>query len=205
MTTSKMRRAGATLALVAVTGLTVAACSDDDSSEASASEATEARATSTTAADGNTQSDAADEPATGTTIVDIAASNPDFSTLVTAVEAAGLAETLAGPGPFTVFAPTNDAFAKLPAGTVETLLDPANQDQLTSVLTYHVVPAEVMAADVTAGDVTTVNGATFSVATDGGVTISDGQGGTAKVVQTDIVASNGVIHVIDAVLLPPSS
>ena len=205
MPTSRMRRAGATLALVAVAGLTVAACSDDDSSNASASEATEDTATSTTAADDNMQSDQADEPATDTTIVDIAASNPDFSTLVTAVQAAGLTETLAGPGPYTVFAPTNDAFAKLPAGTVETLLEPANKDQLTSILTYHVVPAEVMAADVTAGDVTTVNGATFSVSTDGGVVISDGQGGTANVVQTDIVASNGVIHVIDAVLLPPSS
>jgi uncharacterized surface protein with fasciclin (FAS1) repeats len=205
MTTSRMRRAGATLALVAVAGLTVAACSDDDSSDASASEATEDTATSSTAADDDMQSDTAGEPATDTTIVDIAASNPDFSTLVTAVQAAGLAETLAGPGPYTVFAPTNDAFAKLPAGTVETLLEPANKDQLTSILTYHVVPAEVMAADVTAGDVTTVNGATFSVSTDGGVIISDGQGGTANVVQTDIVASNGVIHVIDAVLLPPSS
>jgi uncharacterized surface protein with fasciclin (FAS1) repeats len=199
-----MRRAGATLALVAVAGLTVAACSDDDSSDASASEPTEDTATSTTAADDNMQSDTA-EPATDTTIVDIAASNPDFSTLATAVQAAGLAETLAGPGPYTVFAPTNDAFAKLPAGTLETLLEPANKDQLTSILTYHVVPAEVMAADVTAGDVTTVNGATFSVSTDGGVVISDGQGGTANVVQTDIVASNGVIHVIDAVLLPPTS
>ena len=205
MTTSTMRRAGATLALVAVAGLTVAACSDDDSSNASASEATEDTATSTTAADDDMQSDTAGEPATDTTIVDIAASNPDFSTLVTAVQAAGLTETLAGPGPYTVFAPTNDAFAKLPAGTVETLLEPANKDQLTSILTYHVVPAAVMAADVTAGDVTTVNGATFSVSTDGGVVISDGQGGTANVVQTDIVASNGVIHVIDAVLLPPSS
>ena len=190
MPTSTMRRAGATLALVAVAGLTVAACSDDDSSNASASEATEDAATSTTAADDNLQSDTADEPATDTTIVDIAASNPDFSTLVTAVQAAGLTETLAGPGPYTVFAPTNDAFAKLPAGTVETLLEPANKDQLTSILTYHVVPAEVMAADVTAGDVTTVNGATFSVSTDGGVVISDGQGATANVVQTDIVASS---------------
>jgi uncharacterized surface protein with fasciclin (FAS1) repeats len=200
-----MRRVGATLALVAVAGLTVAACSDDDSSDASASEETETTAPTTTAANESEQSDPADEPAADATIVDIAASNPDFSTLVTAVEAAGLAETLAGSGPFTVFAPTNDAFAKLPAGTVETLLDPANKDQLTSILTYHVVPAEVMAADVTAGEVTTVNGAAFGVSTDGGVVISDGQGGTANVVQTDIVASNGVIHVIDAVLLPPTS
>jgi uncharacterized surface protein with fasciclin (FAS1) repeats len=200
-----MRRAGATLALVAVVGLTVAACSDDDSSDASASEAAEGTVGSTTAADDNMQSETADEPTADATIVDIAASNPDFSTLVTAVEAAGLTETLAGPGPFTVFAPTNDAFAKLPEGTVESLLEPANKDELTSILTYHVVPAEVMATDVEAGDVTTVNGATFGVSTDDGVVISDGQGGTANVVQTDIDASNGVIHVIDAVLLPPSS
>jgi uncharacterized surface protein with fasciclin (FAS1) repeats len=201
-----MRRAGATLALVAVAGLAVAACSDDDSSDASATETAERTVPSTTApADDNMPTNTVDEPATDATIVDIAASNPEFSTLVTAVKAAGLAETLAGPGPFTVFAPTNDAFAKLPAGTVETLLEPANKDQLTSILTYHVVPAELMAADVTAGDVKTVNGAKFTVSTDGGVVITDGNGGSAKVVKTDIVASNGVIHVIDAVLLPPSS
>jgi uncharacterized surface protein with fasciclin (FAS1) repeats len=198
-----MRRAIAALALVAVAGVTVAACSDNDSSDASAREMSEDPATSPTVTDDNRQSDMADEPATNT-IVDIAASNPDFSTLVAAVQAAGLAETLSGPGPFTVFAPTNEAFAKLPAGTVESLLDPANKDKLTSILTYHVVPGEVLAADVAAGNVTTVNGSTFSVSTNGGVLISDGQGGTAKVVRTDIAASNGVIHVIDAVLLPPS-
>lgn len=203
MTTSRMRRAIAALALVAVAGVTVAACSDNDSSDASAREMSEDPATSPTVTDDNRQSDMADEPATNT-IVDIAASNPDFSTLVAAVQAAGLAETLSGPGPFTVFAPTNEAFAKLPAGTVESLLDPANKDKLTSILTYHVVPGEVLAADVAAGNVTTVNGSTFSVSTNGGVLISDGQGGTAKVVRTDIAASNGVIHVIDAVLLPPS-
>ncbi len=203
MTTSRMRRAIAALALVAVAGVTVAACSDNDSSDASAREMSEDPATNPTVTDDNRQSDMADEPATNT-IVDIAASNPDFSTLVAAVQAAGLAETLSGPGPFTVFAPTNEAFAKLPAGTVESLLDPANKDKLTSILTYHVVPGEVLAADVAAGNVTTVNGSTFSVSTNGGVLISDGQGGTAKVVRTDIAASNGVIHVIDAVLLPPS-
>jgi uncharacterized surface protein with fasciclin (FAS1) repeats len=205
MKSMRMRRAGVTLALVAVAGMTAAACSDDDSNDASASEATEQSAASSTEAEAREEMAAEADAATEETIVDIAANNPDFSTLVAAVEAAGLAETLAGEGPFTVFAPTNDAFAKLPAGTVESLLEPANKDQLTSILTYHVVPAEVMAADVTAGAVTTVNGASFDVSTDGGVVISDGQGGTANVVQTDIVASNGVIHVIDAVLLPPSS
>ena len=140
------------------------------------------------------------------TIVEIAAGNPDFSTLVTAVKAAGLADTLSGPGPFTVFAPTNEAFAKLPAGTVDTLLKPANKQQLAAILAYHVVPAAVMAKDVKPGTVETVNGATFTVAVeDGSVILTDGQGNEAKVITTDIVASNGVIHVIDAVLLPPAS
>jgi len=139
-------------------------------------------------------------------IVEIAASNPDFSTLVAAIDAAGLTETLSGEGPYTVFAPTDDAFAALPDGTLDTLLKPANKDQLAAILTYHVVDGEVMAADVTPGDVTTVNGADFTVSEDmGTVSITDGQGNTAQVVTTDIVASNGVIHVIDAVLLPPSN
>jgi uncharacterized surface protein with fasciclin (FAS1) repeats len=132
------------------------------------------------------------------TVVEIAAGNEDFSTLVAAVKAAGLAETLSGDGPFTVFAPTNEAFAKLPEGTVETLLKPENKEKLAAVLTYHVVAAKVMAADVKAGKVATVNGAeaTITVA-DGGVMI-DG----AKVVKTDIVGKNGVIHVIDTVIMP---
>jgi len=140
------------------------------------------------------------------TIVEIAAGNHDFSTLVAAVRAAGLADTLSGPGPFTVFAPTNAAFAKLPAGTVDTLLKPANKQQLAAILAYHVVPAAVMAKDVKPGTVETVNGATFTVAAeDGSVILTDGQGNEAKVITTDIVGSNGVIHVIDAVLLPPAS
>ena len=211
MTTSRMRRAGATLALVAVAGLTGAACSDDDSSDASASEATEDTATSTTAADNNMQSDTADEPATDTTIVDIAASNPDFSTLVTAVQPAGLAETLAGPGPFTVFAPTNDAFAKLPAGTVETLLEPDNKDQLTSILTYHVVPGSMDArwlmekAQANGGNVElkTVSGGKLWVMTTGsGLTIRDEKKVTAHITIADVRQSNGVIQVIDTVLMP---
>jgi uncharacterized surface protein with fasciclin (FAS1) repeats len=124
---------------------------------------------------------------------------------VTAVQAAGLEETLRGEGPFTVFAPTDAAFEKLPAGTLDALLaDPAG---LASILTYHVVAGEVMAADVADLDgeaVTTVNGATFTVnvEADGSVTITDGAGNTATVVTTDITTSNGVIHVIDSVLLP---
>ncbi len=132
------------------------------------------------------------------TVVEVAAGNPDFSTLVTAVKAAGLAETLSGTGPFTVFAPTNAAFAKLPAGTVENLLKPENKDQLVAVLTYHVVAGKVMAADVvTLTTATTVNGKAVSIDASNGVKVN-----TATVTATDIAASNGVIHVIDTVLLP---
>jgi len=135
-----------------------------------------------------------------TTVVDIAVGNPDFSTLVAAIQAAGLAETLSGPGPFTVFAPTNAAFAALPAGTLDSLLLPENKEQLTAILTYHVVPGTVMAADLPAAatDVATVNGATVSVvAAPEGATING-----AKITAADVPASNGVIHVIDTVLLP---
>lgn len=130
-------------------------------------------------------------------IVEIAAGNEDFSTLVAAVTAAGLAETLSGEGPFTVFAPTNEAFAKLPEGTVETLLKPENKDKLAAILTYHVVAGKVMAADVAAGKVATVNGAKITITTEKGVMVD-----SAKVVKTDIVGTNGVIHVIDSVIMP---
>lgn len=131
-------------------------------------------------------------------IVDIAAGNADFSTLVAAVKAAGLVETLKGDGPFTVFAPTNAAFSALPEGTVETLLKPENKDKLIAILTYHVVAGKVMAADVKTGQVASVQGGKLDIKVgDTGVTV-DG----AKVVKTDIVGSNGVIHVIDKVILP---
>jgi uncharacterized surface protein with fasciclin (FAS1) repeats len=132
------------------------------------------------------------------TIVAIAADNKDFSTLVAAVKAAGLVDTLNGDGPFTVFAPTNAAFEKLPKGTVEELLKPENKEKLVKVLTYHVVSGKVMAADVKTGKVKTVQGGELDVkAGADGVTV-DG----AKVVKTDIVGKNGVIHVIDSVVLP---
>ncbi len=179
-------------ALVTVGALALGACSSSSKSTAGSS-ATTQRVTSETTA-----------PA-AKTIVEIAASNPDFSTLVAAVKAAGLAETLSGPGPYTVFAPTNEAFKKLPAGTLDTLLQPANKAKLAAILTYHVVAGDVMAKDVKPGPVKTVNGATFTVSVEGSdVIITDGQGNKSKVVKTDIVASNGVIHVIDTVLLPPS-
>lgn len=132
------------------------------------------------------------------TVVEIAVANDDFSTLVAAVKAAGLAETLSGEGPFTIFAPTNEAFAKLPEGTVESLLEPENKEKLAAVLTYHVVAGRVMAADVTAGEVATVNGAKATVTIADGAVQIDG----ATVVKTDIVGKNGVIHVIDAVIMP---
>ena len=132
------------------------------------------------------------------TVVEIAAGNPDFSTLVAAVKAAGLAETLSSEGPFTVFAPTNAAFAKLPAGTVENLLKPENKEQLVAILTYHVVPGKVMAADVVGlTSAPTVNGKTLTVNASDGVKINN-----ATVTATDISGSNGVIHVIDTVILP---
>lgn len=139
-----------------------------------------------------------EEAKMGPTIVDIAVSNPDFSTLVTAVTEAGLAETLASEGPFTVFAPTNSAFAKLPAGTVEGLLQ--DKAALTGVLTYHVVPGKVMAKDVVGlTEATTVNGQKIkiSINANGEVMINE-----SKVITADIETSNGVIHVIDKVLLP---
>jgi uncharacterized surface protein with fasciclin (FAS1) repeats len=133
------------------------------------------------------------------TIVEVAAGNADFSTLVAAVKAAGLVDVLSGEGPYTVFAPTNAAFAKLPAGTVETLLKPENKDQLVAVLTYHVVAGKVMAADVVnLTSAATVQGESVSIAVSESGVMVDG----ANVVATDVAASNGVIHVIDTVILP---
>ena len=128
-------------------------------------------------------------------IVDTAVKAGNFKTLVTAVQAAGLVETLKGPGPFTVFAPTDEAFAKIPKATLDGLL--ADKAALAKVLTYHVVPGKVMAMDVKAGKVKTVQGGSVTLATTGGVTV-DG----AKVVAADVAADNGVIHAIDTVIMP---
>jgi uncharacterized surface protein with fasciclin (FAS1) repeats len=131
-------------------------------------------------------------------IVAVASGTGSFNTLVAAVKAAGLVETLQGPGPFTVFAPTDEAFAKLPKGTVEDLLKPENKAKLVAILTYHVLAGKVMAADVKTMKAKTVNGQSLDViVTDGAVTVDN-----AKVVKTDVAASNGVIHVIDTVVLP---
>lgn len=146
-------------------------------------------------------------------IIDNAVTSADHTTLVAAVQAAGLVETLKGDGPFTVFAPVNAAFDALPAGTVDTLLKPENKGTLTAVLTYHVVPGKILSTDLVkliedAGGtlkVATVQGGELSFSIDGGkVKITDANGGTATVTIADVVQSNGVIHVVDAVLLPKS-
>ena len=142
---------------------------------------------------------AAAAPAPQKDIVDTAVAAGSFQTLAAALQAAGLVETLKGPGPFTVFAPTDAAFAKLPAGTVESLLKPENKAKLTAILMYHVVPGRVLAAQV--GGMTsaaTANGQTLAIASENGIVTVDG----ARVTKADILCSNGVIHVIDTVLLP---
>jgi uncharacterized surface protein with fasciclin (FAS1) repeats len=144
-------------------------------------------------------------------IIDNAVNSKDHTTLVAAVKAAGLVETLKGPGPFTVFAPTNAAFSALPAGTVDTLLKPENKGTLTSVLTYHVVPGKIDAAALTKqiqdgkgeAKLKTVAGGTLTAKASGGkVMVMDEKGGSATVTIADVVQSNGVIHVVDKVLLP---
>ena len=146
-----------------------------------------------------------------TTIVDVAAGNPDFSTLVAAVKAAGLVETLSSEGPFTVFAPTNAAFEKLPKGTVEDLLKPENVEKLKGILTYHVVSGKFDAATVTDAitkgkgkyTVTTVQGGKIDLSLkDGKVVLTDANGKTSTVAMADVAASNGVIHAIDSVVMP---
>ena len=187
------------LAAVLAIALTTAACGSDDT-ETGAAAAAPASSSATA-----TPSPSPSESMAGSDIVDTAVAAGDFTTLAAALEAAGLVETLKGEGPFTVFAPTDAAFAKLPAGTVETLLKDPKGD-LTQILTYHVVPGKVLAADVVKLDgqkVTTVQGGDLTVGVDGDkVSLTDAAGNTVNVTATDIEASNGVIHVIDGVLMP---
>ncbi len=171
----KVLRKGSIAALAAVLLLTLSACSSDEA----------------------TESAPAEEAVVTNTIVDVAVGSPDFSTLVAALTAADLVTTLQGAGPFTVFAPTNEAFAALPAGVLDALLLPENVATLAKILTYHVVSGMVMAADVKDGDVATVEGSTVKLSTKGGVTVNK-----EKVVIADVMADNGVIHAIDAVILP---
>ncbi|MEO7814576.1 MAG: fasciclin domain-containing protein [Sphingomicrobium sp.] len=145
------------------------------------------------------------------TIVENASAASNLTTLVSAVKAAGLVETLSGAGPFTVFAPTNDAFAKLPAGTVESLVKPAAKADLTKILTYHVVAGKMTAADLSAAiktgggkaQLTTVQGEKLTATESGGkITLTDAKGGKSTVTQGDVMQSNGVVHVVDTVLMP---
>ena len=133
-------------------------------------------------------------------IVDTAVEAGSFNTLVAAVKAAGLVEALKGDGPFTVFAPSDDAFAKLPAGTVESLLKPENKAKLAAILTYHVVPGKILSADVKPGQVATLQGSKIEVSSKKGALMVD----QARIVATDVTATNGVIHVIDEVIMPGS-
>ena len=176
------RKAIALLLAIPALGLGVAACSDDSDSNSNGDMG------------GVTQT-----PTDAGNIVDVAADTPDLSTLVEAVTAAGLAETLQGEGPFTVFAPTNAAFDALPAGELDRLLEPANKEELANILKYHVVEGEVMSTDLTNGQkAETLEGGTLTVTINGKtVKIND-----ATVATADVPASNGVVHVIDQVLLP---
>ena len=196
-----------TVASAALLGL--AACNNNSDADKAA----------TDAAPAETMAPATTDPVVGgasmsptDTIVTNAAKASNLTTLVSAVQAAGLAETLSGPGPFTVFAPDNAAFEKVPAATRETLMSPAGKADLTKILTYHVVPGRLTAADLATqaqangGKValTTVQGETLTanVNPDGSVTLTDSKGGTSRVTQADVLQSNGVVHVIDTVVMP---
>ena len=172
------------IAGIAVALVMLSACGSDGSSEDTVVEETVAEATEMT--------EAGD-------IVAVASSTDGFSTLVAALTAGGLVETLQGAGPFTVFAPTDAAFAALPAGLLDKLLLPENKDVLVAILTYHVVAGMVMSADIMAGDVPTVEGSSVKLDTGYGVKVNG-----ATVTTADVAASNGVIHVIDAVIVPPT-
>ena len=172
------------IAGIAVALVMLSACGSDGSSEDTVVEETGAEATEMT--------EAGD-------IVAVASSTDGFSTLVAALTAGGLVETLQGAGPFTVFAPTDAAFAALPAGLLDKLLLPENKDVLVAILTYHVVAGMVMSADIMAGDVPTVEGSSVKLDTGYGVKVNG-----ATVTTADVAASNGVIHVIDAVIVPPT-
>jgi uncharacterized surface protein with fasciclin (FAS1) repeats len=183
-----------TIVFAILFGMTIAACSSGtDSAETTVAETVETTAAATTETTEAMSAEAG-------TIVDVATDAGTFTTLLAAAEAAGLVETLQGEGPYTVFAPTDEAFAALPEGTLDELL--ADPEALADILLYHVVPGEVMAADVVALDsATTAQGSDVAITVDGDMVMVN----EANVTATDIDASNGVIHVIDAVILPPSS
>ena len=188
-----------TIALASAASLAIAACAEEPVED-------------TATADTALADQEANDTATTGTIVDVAGGNADFSTLVQAVTAAELGETLSGEGPYTVFAPTNAAFDKLPDGTLETLTSAEGKEDLTNILTYHVVEGRTDAATLTAAiegageegyTINTVGGGTLTARlVDGNVVLTDAAGGTSTVTQTDVDASNGLIHAIDTVLMP---
>lgn len=185
------------IGLAAVATVALAACGSTSSSSESSSAAPSPAASSPSAAASESMTASPQASAAGN-IVAVASANPTTTTLATAVDAAGLVPTLEGPGPFTVFAPTNEAFAALPPGVLDKLIQPQNKAALTKVLTYHVVPGKVTSADIKDGAVPTVEGQEVTISTANGVTVNG-----AKVTTADVQASNGVIHLIDKVLLPP--
>lgn len=187
--------------VMATAGLMLTSCAEGTKTETVEVEANDTIAAAVVEAEVPTQQ----------TIVGVAVGNENFSTLVTAVKAAGLVETLNSAGPFTVFAPTNDAFGKLPEGTVGTLVKPENKATLTDILTYHVVAGKYMAGDVVKAieanngsfETNTVMGEKITLMMDGSnVVIKDAKGGTSVIILTDVAASNGVIHAIDTVIMP---
>lgn len=179
-------------------GVGIFAMSGDDETS------TETQTSQSTSNETPADAEETEEAAPESTIVELAVATPTLSTLVTAVTEAELVETLSGTGPFTVFAPTNDAFAALPGGTLDTLLLPENKAKLQAVLTYHVVAGKVMSSDLSDGQVIkTVQGNNLIVMIEGGkVMLEDATGAKAEVVSADIEASNGVVHVINSVVLP---
>ncbi|HEY9664071.1 MAG TPA: fasciclin domain-containing protein [Allocoleopsis sp.] len=185
---------------------TVGACTAPESNTVSESPATSespmtdmAQSPMTDTAESPMTGDAQNSAASGETVDKVVAQNTSFSKLNAAIQAAGLQETLSQDGPYTVFAPTDEAFAALPAETLDKLLLPENKDKLQQVLAYHVVPGNITSNSITPGDVQTVEGAPVSVSADAGTV----KVGDAQVIEPDITASNGVIHAIDKVLLPP--
>lgn len=182
--------------LLAVVLCTAISCANDSTTTETKDTTT---TTNTAVVDGATPTDATPPATTSQNVVETAIASPNHSTLVAAVKAAGLVETLSGAGPFTVFAPTNAAFEKLPAGTVDGLLKPEKKADLTKILTYHVVPGSLKAADLKDGQkLKTVEGNELTVSVKDGKVMIDG----ANVSTADLVASNGVIHVLDAVVMP---
>lgn len=189
------------LSLSSAVALSACSAEEEANTTSEVPSATEQTADATSGESATETETASSEDAASDNILVVASKNGSFETLTKAIEAAELTETLSGEGPFTVFAPTDEAFAALPEGAVEELMKPENKDKLVKILTYHVVPAEVTSAKITPGEVTTVEGSAVDVKVDGDKVKVE----KAMVTQPDIKASNGVIHVIDAVMMPPEA